>query len=240
MAVEVRKAVLIAIGATALGLFGWSMALFVGPSTQAVAAQANTAQRIDTDADASPSVRHWQLGSLQLTACELRRPHSGLSTAAWCGALSVPENRADPHSRTIELKLAVLRAGAQVASTDMVVFLAGGPGQPASEAADSVAAALQPVLAHRHVLLLDQRGTGGSHPLTCGDDESTALEASDSFDAEQIIAATRACLRQLHGRADPRFYTTTIALQDLEAVRQALGSPALDVVGVSYGTRVAQ
>jgi len=39
--------------------------------------------------------------------------------------------------------------------------------------------------------------------------------------------------------ADPRFYTTTAAVADLEAVRKALGSPEFDLIGVSYGTRVA-
>jgi len=41
-------------------------------------------------------------------------------------------------------------------------------------------------------------------------------------------------------KADPRYYTTTIAAHDLEAVRQALGAPQFDLVGVSYGTRMAQ
>jgi pimeloyl-ACP methyl ester carboxylesterase len=52
--------------------------------------------------------------------------------------------------------------------------------------------------------------------------------------------AAAACLKQLQSHADPRYYTTTLAAQDLEDVRKALGSPALDLVGVSYGTRMAQ
>jgi hypothetical protein len=51
----------------------------------------------------------------------------------------VPENRDDPHSRTITLKLAVLRSSAQVASKDMLVFLAGGPGQAATDSAGAIA-----------------------------------------------------------------------------------------------------
>jgi len=100
----------------------------------------------------------WKLGTVTLTACELAQPNSGLSTAAWCADFPVPENRDDPHSRTIKLKLAVLRSRAQVASPDMLAFLAGGPGQAATDSAGSVASVLKPLLAHRHVLLLDQRG----------------------------------------------------------------------------------
>jgi pimeloyl-ACP methyl ester carboxylesterase len=183
----------------------------------------------------------WKLGTVTLTACELAQPNSGLSTAAWCADFPVPENRDDPHSRTIRLKLAVLRSRAQVASPDMLAFLAGGPGQAAPDSAGSLASVLKPLLAHRHVLLLDQRGTGGSNALDCKAAPEVATETDDStFDADKLRAAAGACLKQLAGHADPRYYTTTIAAQDLEDVRQALGAPPLDLVGVSYGTRMAQ
>ncbi len=179
-------------------------------------------------------------GKLVLTACELPKPHTALSTAAWCGSLEVPENRADPHSRKIRLKLAVLRSDSQVAASDMLTLLVGGPGQAATDSADMAAAVLQPLLAHRHVLLLDQRGTGGSNALTCKDSDATDTRVNDVFDPEKIHAAAAECLQQLSAHADPRYYTTTIAAQDLEDVREALGAPPLDLIGVSYGTRMAQ
>lgn len=182
----------------------------------------------------------WTLGRVTLTSCELAQPNSGLSTAAWCASFPVPENRDDPHSRMIKLKLAVLRSRAQVADKDMLVFLAGGPGQAATESAASVAAVLQPLLAHRNVLLLDQRGTGGSNALTCKDAATLAPDGDSSFDAQSMRDQAADCLRQLAGHADPRYYTTTIAARDLEDVRKALGSPSFDLLGVSYGTRMAQ
>src|SRR5690606_3009767 len=36
-----------------------------------------------------------------------------------------------------------------------------------------------------------------------------------------------------------RFFTTAIAMQDLDAVRDALGAERIDLVGMSYGTRAA-
>ena len=183
----------------------------------------------------------WKVGNVVLTACELKTPHTALSTAAWCASFPVPENRDDPHSRTIQLKMALLRSGAQVPSKDMLVFLAGGPGQAATDSASTVASVFAPLLAHRDVLLLDQRGTGGSNPLTCKDrNPDSATDDDVSFDSAKIRAAVADCLQQLAGRADPRFYTTTVATQDLEDVRHALGSPQFDLVGVSYGTRMAQ
>jgi pimeloyl-ACP methyl ester carboxylesterase len=183
----------------------------------------------------------WKIGTLTLTSCNLAQPNSGLSTAAWCADFPVPENRADPHSRTIVLKLAVLRSRAQVASKDMLAFLVGGPGQAATDSASQIAAMLKPLLAHRDVLLLDQRGTGGSNALTCkGADDAVTLEGEVAFDAGKMRNAASECVKQLAGRADPRYYTTTIAAQDLEDVRKALGAPQFDLVGVSYGTRIAQ
>jgi len=182
----------------------------------------------------------WKLGSLMLTACELSQPNSGLSTAAWCADFPVPENRADPHSRIIKLKLAVLRSRAQVASDDMLTLLAGGPGQAATDSAAQAAATLRPLLSHHHVLLLDQRGTGGSNALSCQDSAATPAADDSTFDVDKLSEAATRCARQLAGRADPRYYTTTIAAQDLEDVRRALGSPQFDLLGVSYGTRMAQ
>ena len=192
-------------------------------------------------AQAPAKPRTWLLGSVTLTACELGQPNSGLSTAAWCADFPVSENRDDPHSRKIHLKLAVLRSSAQVPSRDMLVFLAGGPGQAATDAASTVASVLQPLRAHRDVLLLDQRGTGGSNALSCKDSNSaTAQDDEDSDDVGKIRSGAAQCLKQLSPRADPRYYTTTVAVQDLEDVRKALGSPTFDLIGVSYGTRMAQ
>jgi pimeloyl-ACP methyl ester carboxylesterase len=63
-------------------------------------------------------------------------------------------------------------------------------------------------------------------------------ESVNAFDEALVRDATRRCLDTL--QADPRFYTTSIAVTDLERVRVALGYPQLNLYGVSYGTRVAQ
>lgn len=240
MAINGRTALRITAVAIGLAALGWNHFHHRAPVAEQDDAVAATTPASKPATPAKPQT--WQLGSLTLTPCELGQPNSGLSTAAWCAPFDVPENRDDPHSRKIALKLAIIRSSAQVASKDMLVMLAGGPGQAATESWPGVSAALQPLTAHRHVLLLDQRGTGGSNPLTCKDESAGTEGGADELDASgaKERAETERCLKLLDGRADPRFYTTTVAAQDLEDVRKALGSPTFDLVGVSYGTRMAQ
>ncbi|HEX7327003.1 MAG TPA: alpha/beta hydrolase [Casimicrobiaceae bacterium] len=179
------------------------------------------------------------LGGLHFSACELAQKHSGATTRAYCAPFSVPENRADPAGRKIGLRIALIRSDAPAADRDIVVFLAGGPGQSAVDSWPQVAAALAPLRKHHHVLLVDQRGTGGSNPLTCRG-SNTYDERGGALDLDEVRKETRECLTATEKHADPRSYTTTVAVEDLEAVREALGAPKLDLVGVSYGTRVAQ
>src|SRR5579859_4928319 len=241
MAINRRTLLRIGIVAVGLAAVGWSHFHPHNATTSDDETASAAAARPPQSTKPVPP-QTWHLGSLTLTPCELGQPNSGLSTAAWCAPFEVPENRDDPHSRKIGLKLAVIRSSAQVASKDMLVLLAGGPGQAATESWPGVSAALQPLTAHRHVVLLDQRGTGGSHPLTCKDEGEGTEGGSEDIDAsaDRQKQETENCLKQLEGKADPRYYTTTIAAQDLEDVRKALGSPTFDLVGVSYGTRMAQ
>lgn len=191
------------------------------------------------------TAREFALGRLDFKGCELAQKRSGATTAAFCAPFQVPEDwDATDAGRKIDLNLALIKADAEAADADFVVFLAGGPGQAAIENWPQVAAAFAPLRKHHHILLLDQRGTGGSHALSCGrdadKDKPADAVAESGANLDQVRRATRECLEQVGKNADPRFYTTTVAVRDLEAVRQALGAPQFDLVGVSYGTRVAQ
>lgn len=182
-----------------------------------------------------PGAHAFQLGELAFETCELPQQRTSATTAAWCAPFEVPENHAQPEGRRIHLRLALLPAG-EAADDDFLVLLAGGPGQSAVESWPQVAAALAPSARRRHVLLLDQRGTGGSSPLDCPELSDDELH----LDPARAAGLARACLARLQATTDVRQYTTTAAVADLEAVRQALGAPRLDLVGISYGTRVAQ
>jgi pimeloyl-ACP methyl ester carboxylesterase len=171
-------------------------------------------------------------GTVSFTACHLRH----LAQAAQCTSVRVPEDRSQPGGRSLDLFVAVLPANTADPRPDPLVILAGGPGQAASALAP-LAQRLREVRRMRAIVLVDQRGTGRSAPLDCrafAPDERVDLDLDPGPKA-------RACLAELRERGvDPAQYTTTAFVADLEAVRAALGYPALNLWGGSYGTRVAQ
>lgn len=186
-----------------------------------------------------------QLGSLTFRRCELAQPRSAATTAAWCAPFTQPENRAAPEGRQIAFRLALIRSDAARPESDPLVLLAGGPGQAATESWSQLAGAFGAARRKRHVILLDQRGTGGSNALRCEDESASGrdvVQAAQRQAPDAAAARTLAedCLRRVQAKADPALYTTSEAVQDLEALRQALGGVRFNLVGISYGTRVAQ
>ncbi len=176
------------------------------------------------------------LGSIAFRPCTLASEFGAGSVEAQCGTLPVAENPARPAGRKIALNIAWVPAddNAEVAP-DPVFMLAGGPGQSATDTYPQIAAAFRQVNKHRNVILVDQRGTGQSNPLTC-----KGMDADVAENADAARAYAEKCRDKLQKKADLRFYTTTDAIRDLDAVRKAIGADQINLVGVSYGTRVAQ
>lgn len=173
--------------------------------------------------------------TLELSPCELRVPGTSLRAPAECGWFEVAENPADPDGKKIQLRVARVPAQGRKVEPDPLILFAGGPGQAATEAWLIVAPAFRKLTENRDVLLIDQRGTGQSNPLRC---PQTAMNEALLMDWDDLAESSRACLSQLSG--DPRYYTTTIAMQDYDQVRAALGYGQLNLFGVSYGSRAAQ
>jgi len=172
---------------------------------------------------------------LALETCELVVPGTPLSVVGECGWLEMPENPDEPEGRRIQIHVARIPAHGRVAEPDPLIFFAGGPGQAATEAWPLVSQALRKVNENRDILLVDQRGTGQSNPLKCPEVE---LDEALAQDWDELARTTRECLESVDG--DPRFYTTTIAMHDIDAARAALGYDKVNLFGGSYGTRAAQ
>lgn len=175
--------------------------------------------------------------ALVLAPCELEHPLALTLVPAECGTLEVAENPQAQAGRRIGLYVARVPAISRRKRPDPLIVLAGGPGESASAFYTTVAGAFARIHRDRDILLIDQRGTGRSNALECAGDESLAWRAAD---AARIAAVTARCLAALAARADVRYYTTSLAVQDLERVRAALGYARVNLYGSSYGTRVAQ
>jgi pimeloyl-ACP methyl ester carboxylesterase len=173
--------------------------------------------------------------ALPLHECRLEHPLRLASIPARCGVLKVPEDRSVSGGATIELSVAVVPALNRRAAAAPLFLLAGGPGQGAAAMYLSFAGAFARVNRNHDIVLLDQRGTGASAPLTCDYPDDWQAQA-DAMPA--LGEATLACLHKYGDRV--RFYTSSAAVADLESVRVALELPAIDLYAVSYGTRVAQ
>jgi len=159
---------------------------------------------------------------LPLRACAVQ------GVPAKCGTLLVPENRDTGIGALIGLRVVVVPARRQPTRPDAFAYLAGGPGGAATQQTAAVNSIWSGVHERHDILLVDQRGTGGSHPLACA-------QPAPNEDAGVMI---RACLASLNG--DPTQYGTAAAADDLEAVRAALGYRSLNVYGISYGATLAQ
>jgi len=173
--------------------------------------------------------------SLELTDCRISAGPGASSMAARCGTMTRPLDPTGAVPGEIELRVAVVPALNLRPEPDPLVPIAGGPGQGSVQFYTAYYWAFEDVRRNRDILLIDQRGTGESATMDCEFDDDI-LEGE--YSVEVTVEYTERCLEQLPH--DPRFFTTSVAVTDMEAVREALGYPALNLYGVSYGTRVAQ
>ena len=170
--------------------------------------------------------------SIRLSECRLPK----VAQAVQCGTLEVPENRERPNGRKLSIFVAVLPANTLSPKPDPLVLLAGGPGQAASSLGP-FASQLTAVRRTRDIVLIDQRGTGRSSPLSC---PALAPDEHAEFDTDPVPKATL-CAQQLAANGvDASQYTTSAWIADLDSMREALGYERINLWGGSYGTRVAQ
>jgi pimeloyl-ACP methyl ester carboxylesterase len=157
--------------------------------------------------------------------------------AADCGTLVVPENRHDPASRLIAVQVTRIRAQTDDPA-EPVFRLEGGPGR--TNMNFSMASRFA---GERDVVLVGYRGIDSSVRLDCPEVES-ALKHSTDFLAEKSLQAYadgyRACAERLTNEgADLTGYTIPQRVDDLDAVRVALGYDRINLLSESAGTRTA-
>ena len=155
-------------------------------------------------------------------------------TDAYCGKVEVWEDRTARAGRRLSLKVIVLPGLRREPAPDPVFYLAGGPGGGAAKMARMVREAFRSLQTDRDIVLVDQRGTGDSNPLSCQLNDDKLDQDTDAS-----VEKLRACLATYPSKANVRDYTTSIAMDDLDDVRQFLGYSRINLYGGSYGTRAA-
>ncbi len=161
-----------------------------------------------------------------------------------CGFVVVSEQHGIPDGPTIRLAVARFRSTSAAPAPDPVIFLQGGPGGAAlsSSFVRGFTTLFTPT---RDFIAFDQRGTGASEPsLDCPEvreqglrDDTRPLSLADEQDDE--IAADLACRdRLVAGGISPSAYNSAESAADINDIRMALGYNTLNLLGISYGTRL--
>lgn len=146
-----------------------------------------------------------------------------------CGDLTVPQNHSLPSGRTIRLHVAYFHSPNPSAPADPILYLVGGPGVSLLYDIEALFYHFEGYLANRDVIVYDQRGTGYSVPaLQCAEPtmrDNAALTCVEFYEAWGV---------------DLEAFNSVESATDAESLRVALGIEQWNVVGVSYGTRLAQ
>ena len=168
-----------------------------------------------------------------------------------CGYVIAPVSHNNFDGDVVKLATAIVRSPNPNKAPDPVVFLTGGPGEAATPYAALAARFFARLLQHRDVIFFDQRGTGYSQPnLYCPPLQSDsllgtipvgALQEEQRLEAlQQEIDQSIAC-GQAYQQAGVALttYNTPENAADIEDLRRALGYQQLNLLGGSYGTRLA-
>lgn len=159
-----------------------------------------------------------------------------------CATLAVPADHADPGGPTVELAVGMLPAGDASRRVGYLLANPGGPGGGMKGFLD-FGAGLSPYLLERFdVVGWDPRAVGGSVPSSCWA-EAVELHLLDPVpdspaEREALDSVARAvadeCVAELGDMVG--HIGTVDTVQDMDAIRRALGAETISYIGFSYGT----
>ena len=179
--------------------------------------------------------------------CWFKTP-AGVS--AECGTLRVREERGNPlNRRMMEIPVVRLLPDAPTPNAPPVVMLGGGGpgGEVYIKTADAIAnwgVFRKNVLGGgRELIVAEQRGAGLSRPrLTCPATDVSALLArplSRREEARILREEFSECEKVIAARAKLTAHTTAASADDFAELRRALRIPKWDLMGLSFGSRIA-
>ena len=198
--------------------------------------------------------RHCRLLLLFLTAavCGAQGTHEAADCidepygfVSRCGYITLPQDYDDPGGSKVEIFYTLVQSNNAQPRPDPLVYLVGGPGSSGSQLLPtSFRAYLRAFAGDRDIIVIDQRGTGLSNPpLYCREvpyrlDE--ILQSRHDEHAELVLEILRQCHRRLSDKniQFETFHSENNA-RDIVNVLLSLGYDEWNLVGVSYGSRLA-
>ncbi|MBX3000870.1 MAG: alpha/beta fold hydrolase [Caldilineaceae bacterium] len=156
--------------------------------------------------------------------------------AITCGYMQVPQDRREPDGLQIEIAVAMISSLSDEPLADPILYLEGGPGGGALISSESWLES--PLRQERQVILFDQRGTSYSWPnLGCPEIDEASLSSRDGDLFWDALTECRDRLIDLG--VDLADYHSAASAQDVADLRRVLGVESWNLLGISYGTRLA-
>lgn len=153
------------------------------------------------------------------------------------GLLAVFENHETKKGKIIGLPIKIYKSTSENPMKP-VFYFEGGPGQSNLHFSPH-----NDLLAQRDVVLVGYRGVDGSSKIDCPEflkgTENYHLFSKESI--KEMQNNTKACLDKWKNEGiDINCYTMTDVIDDMETARKALKYDRVNLLSVSYGTRLAQ
>lgn len=169
-------------------------------------------------------------------------PLENVSAEVTCGELETDDN--------VVIRYVVLHATGDTVADDAVMYLEGGPGGMSIEGLALTSFAWADILESRDIIVWDQRGVGYSSEISCDDpdgqsdeamvvpdDPMTALDAArEAADDDPFLDCADAIAQDGIDFTD---YDSQANASDAMALMDELDYERYNLVGVSYGTRLA-
>lgn len=236
------------IGRRALLLLALAAVLLAACSGSGDRTETPTSEAVPTpQATSTPAPPPYQ-ATFEEQPCWFELPRGQRADNTRCGYLTVPEDRSRAGGPSIRLAVAILKATGPNPLPDPVLYLSGGPGGPSlqGEMPAFTSRFAEPLQSRRDLVFYDQRGTGLSEPaLDCPDARDSFRAAmSENVSNHEIDHRQDAVLRACHDRLvgqgiDPTAYSSAASADDVADLMPALGYRQWNLLGVSYGTRLA-
>ncbi len=193
---------------------------FLATGCQAVASPAaRPAPGVDTQPEYEIAV--------EAAECPFRLPGDEEGIDYRCGIVRLPQDRHNPDGMQVGVFFAQIDARDGVAAAPPLVYLAGGPGASGVYDVPLLAPLLESLRAGRDLIFFDIRGSGFSQPRI----DCTLTEEG---------APGPHCMEEVRAMGiEPMFFNTTQNAADVADLVGALGYDMVDLLGVSYGTRLA-